>query len=216
MPGTQITGVGHHLHDGFLSPDGRYLVVSSYDDHLNAVTDLAQARIVRKISAACKPHLGSGAVVRSNGRLVGIGINMGEEDCKSYEVTVFDMSTFEVLKRIPVIGPTESPAAHPNAPYIIVDIVDKGANANKIQFIDKKTLEVVRTLEVAGTLGHSHFREYTARGDFSMGARGGRLVIFDSHTLEEVKSIPMDVPAGVFSHSRARTMVGLQKEANSG
>jgi len=223
MPVTAITGVGRHLHDGFLSPDGRYLVVSSYDDHLNAVIDLAEARIVRKIPAGCKPHLGSGAVVNSNGRLVGIGTNMGEVDCKSYEVTVFDMNTFEVVKRIPVIGPTESPAAHPDAPYIVVDIVGTGPNANKIQFIDKNTLEVVRTIEVAGTLGHSHFPEYTARGDFmyvsaryrgdrSLGAPGGRLVIFDSHTLEQVRSIAVDVPAGVFSRSRARAVVvGLQK-----
>ncbi len=224
MPVTAITGVGRHLHDGFLSPDGKIFVVSSYDDHLNAVIDLAEARIVRKIPAGCKPHLGSGAVVQSNGRLVGIGTNMGEADCKSFEVTVFDMETFEVVKRIPVIGPTESPAAHPDAPYIVVDIVGVGPNANKIQFIDKNTLEVVRTLEVAGTLGHSHFPEYTARGDFfyisaryrgdrSMGATGGRLVIFDSHTLEEVKSVPMEVPAGVFSRSRARTVVvGMQKQ----
>jgi mono/diheme cytochrome c family protein len=223
MPVTAITDVGRHLHDGFLSPDGRYLVVSSYDDHLNAVIDLAEARIVRKIPAGCQPHLGSGAVVRSKGRLVGIGTNIGEEDCKSYEVTAFDMSSFEVIKRIPVIGPTESPAAHPNAPYIIVDIVGTGPNANKLQFIDKDRLEVVRTLEVAGTLGHSHFPEYTARGDFfyvsaryrgdpSLGAPGGRLVIFDAHSLEQIKSIPVDVPAGVFSRSRARSVVvGLQQ-----
>ena len=223
MPVTAITGVGRHLHDGFLSPDGRMLVVSSYDDHLNAVIDLAQARIVRKIPAGCKPHLGSGAVVQSKGRLLGIGTNIGEADCPSYEVTVFDMSSFEVVKRIPVIGPTESPAAHPDAPYIVVDIVGTGPNANKIQFIDKDRLEVVRTLEVAGTLGHSHFPEYTARGDFiyissryrgdrSMGGPSGRLVVFDSHTLKQLKSIPVDVPAGVFSRTRARSVVvGLQK-----
>ena len=224
MPVTTITGVGRHLHDGFLSPDGRYLVVSSYDDHHNAVIDLAQARIVRKIPASCQPHLGSGAVLRSKGRLLGIGTNIGDADCKSFEVTVFDMETFDVVKRIAVIGPTESPAAHPDAPYIVVDIVGKGPNANKIQFIDKDTLEVVRTVEVAGTLGHSHFPEYTARGDFfyisaryrgdrSMGAPGGRLVIFDSHSLKEVRSIAVDVPAGVFSRSRARTVVvGLQPQ----
>ena len=225
MPITQIKDVGRHLHDAFLSPDGRYLVVASYEDHLNAVIDLQERRIVRKIPAGCKPHLGSGAVVRSQGRLVGIGTNMGEEDCKSYEVTVFDMENFEVVKRVPVIGPTESPAAHPNAPYVIADIVGTGPDANKLQFIDKDSLEVVRTIEVAGTLGHSHFPEYTARGDFfyvsaryrgdrSQGAPGGQLAIFDSHTLRQVKSIPVDVPAGVFSRVRARTVViGLQPEA---
>jgi DNA-binding beta-propeller fold protein YncE len=222
MPITAIKDVGRHLHDAFLSPDGRYLVVASYDDHLNAVIDLAEARVVRKIPAGCQPHLGSGAVVHSNGRLLGIGTNIGEAGCKSFEVTVFDMNTFDVVKRIPVIGPTESPAAHPDAPYIAVDIVGTGPDANKIQFIDKNTLEVVRTLEVGGTLGHSHFPEYTARGDFiyisaryrgdrSMGTPGGRLVIFDSHMLEEVKSIAVDVPAGVFSRVRARAVVvGLQ------
>lgn len=221
-PVTVIKDVGRHLHDGFLSPDGRHFVVSSYDDHLNAVIDLQERRIVRKVPAGCQPHLGSGAVVRSNGRLLGIGTNIGEADCKSFEVTVFDMERFEPVARIPVVGPTESPAAHPQAPYVIVDIVGKGPNANKLQFIDKDSLQVVRTIEVAGALAHSHFPEYTARGDFfyvsaryrgdrSLGGPAGQLVVYDSHTLAEVKSIPVDVPAGVFSRVRARTVVvGLQ------
>ncbi len=222
MPVTRISDVGRHLHDGFFSPDGRYAVISSYDDHLNTVIDLDEGRIVRKMPSGCKPHLGSGAVVRSGGRLLGFGTNMGEEDCGAFEVTVFDMEDFTVVKRIPVIGPTESPAAHPLAPYVIVDIVGTGPDASKIQFIDKETLEVVRTLEVEGTLGHSHFPEFTARGDFfyvssryrgdrSTGVPGGHLVIFDTHTLAQVKTIPIEVPAGVFSRVRARTVViGLQ------
>lgn len=222
MPITAITDVGRHLHDGFLSPEGRHFVVSSYDDNLNAVIDLAEARIVRKIPSGCQPHLGSGAVVRAGERLLGIGTNIGEADCQGFEVTVFDMDSFELVKRIPVIGPTESPAAHPDAPYIVVDIVGTGPNANKLQFIDKNSLEVVRTIEVEGTLSHSHFPEYTARGDFfyvSARHRGdrsqgvaGRLAVFDARTLQQVKSIPVDVPAGVFSRTRARAVVvGLQE-----
>ena len=222
MPITKITDVGRHLHDAFLTPDGRYIVVSSYDDNINAVIDLAEKRIVKKIPAGCQPHLGSGAVVRSQGRLLGIGTNIGSHSCKSYEVTVFDMDTFEVVKRIPVLGPTESPAAHPKAPYIVVDIVGTGPNASKIQFIDKETLEVRRTITVTGTLGHSHFPEYTARGDYLYvsagvggdriaGYDGDRLVIYDARTLKKVKTEPMEVPAGVFSHQRARTVVvGLE------
>jgi len=222
MPVTKITGVGRHLHDAFLSPDGRYVVVSSYDDNINAVIDLAEKRIAKKIPAGCQPHLGSGAVVRSHGRLLGIGTNIGSRPCEPYEVTVFDMDTFEVVKRIPVLGPTESPAAHPKAPYIVIDIVGTGPNARKIQFIDKKSLEVARTLTVAGVLGHSHFPEYTARGDYLYvssgvggdriaGYDGDRLVIYDAHTLKKVKTVSMEVPAGVFSHQRARTVVvGLE------
>jgi len=222
MPITKIAGVGRHLHDAFLSPDGRYVVVSSYDDNINVVIDLAKKRIAKKIPAGCQPHLGSGAVVRSHGRLLGIATNIGSRPCEPYEVTVFDMDTFKVVKRIPVLGPTESPAAHPKAPYIVVDIVGTGPDANKIQFIDKQTLTVVGTLTVAGTLGHSHFPEYTARGDYlyvsagyggdrTAAFDGDRLVIYDAHTLKKVKTVSMEVPAGVFSHLRARTVVvGLE------
>lgn len=81
-----------------------------------------------------------------------------------------------------------------------------------IQLIDKETLFPARTIDVGG---HSHFPEYTARGDFlyvSAGYKGNELVIYDSRTLERVDGFEMEVPAGIFSHSRARTpVVGLQK-----
>jgi len=207
MPVTKISDVGRHLHDAFLSPDGRYLLVSSYDDSLIAVIDLADKRIVKKIPAGCKPHLGSGAVIQAHGRSLGIGTNIGVNACDPPEVTVFDMDTFEVVKRIPVLGPSESPAAHPEAPYIVIDIVGTGPEASKIQFIDKETLEVVKTVTVGG---HSHFPEYTARGDYlyvSAGYGGNKLVIYDSHTMKKVKTFSMKVPAGVFSHMRARAVV---------
>ena len=64
--------------------------------------------------------------------------------------------------------------------------------------------------------GHSHFPEYTARGDYlyvSAGYDGNRLVIYDSHSLKKVESVSMKVPAGIFSHMRARTVViGLESE----
>jgi mono/diheme cytochrome c family protein/DNA-binding beta-propeller fold protein YncE len=223
MPVTRIADVGRHLHDGFLSPDGRQVVVSSYVDGHVAVIDLAQRRLVKKIPAGCQPHLGSGAVVRAQGRLLGFLTNIGTP-CEPHEVTVIDMASLEIVKRIPVIGPTESPAAHPAAPYVVVDIVGKGPVADKLQVIDKETLEVVRTLTVPGTFGHSHFPEYTARGthlyvsarsggDWSVGRDVGRLAIYDARTLSLVKTLPIEVPAGVFSHRRSRAVVvGLEPE----
>jgi DNA-binding beta-propeller fold protein YncE len=218
FPVTAIANVGRHLHDAFLSPDGRYVVVSSYDDDVNTVIDLAEKRIAKKIPAGCQPHLGSGAVVRSHGRMLGIGTNIGSRPCEPHEVTVFDMETFEVVERIPVAGPTESPAAHPAAPYIVVDIVGTGPNANAIQLIDKETLRVVKTVPIGGALSHSHFPEYTARGEYlyvsvrAHGDRttqlaGGELVVFDARTLEKVKSETLAVPAGIFSRLRARAVV---------
>lgn len=180
--------------------------------------DKAEELFAEKIPAGCQPHLGSGAVVRSHGRLLGIGTNIGARPCEPYEVTVFDMDTFEIVERIPVLGPTESPAAHPKAPYVVIDIVGTGPGARMIQFIDKESLKVVKTLTVAGHVGaHSHFPEYTARGDYlyvSSGYGGDQLVIYDAHTLKKVKTVLMEVPAGIFSHLRARTVVvGLESTA---
>ena len=45
MPIAEISDVGRHLHDAFLSPDGRYVVVSSYEDNIVTVIDLAEKRM---------------------------------------------------------------------------------------------------------------------------------------------------------------------------
>ena len=45
----------------------------------------------------------------------------------------------------------------------------------------------------------------------SAGYGGNKLVIYDSHTMKKVKTFSMKVPAGIFSHMRARAVVlGLE------
>ena len=158
------------LHDGFLSPDGRHFVVSSYDDNVNTVIDLAQARIVRKIPVGCKPFR-SGALVRAGGRLLGMGYQHRRGGLPVLRGDRVRHGSFEVVKRIPVAGPTESAAAHPECAWIIVDIVGTGPNANKLQFIGRESLEVEHTLEVAGRLVILHFPGVHRAAIFSTSAR---------------------------------------------
>ena len=209
FPVTKITNVGRHLHDAVLSPEGRYLTIASYKDNNFPVVDLKEKKVVAKIPGGCTPHFGSGAVMKVDGKSLGIGTNIGS--CEKNVVTVWDMETFDVVKQIPVIGPTESPAVHPNSKYLVVDIVGTGPDADKIQIIDKEKLEVVKTITVGG---HSHFPEYTAMGDYlyvSAGYKGDNLVIYKSDTMEKEKEIPLESPAGVFSHSRAKAVsIGLE------
>ncbi len=210
MPITKVENVGRRLHDGFLSPDGRYLMIASYEDNVYSAIDLKEKKIVQKIPGGCQPHVGSGAVVKVGGRTLGVGTNIG--GCDKSVVSVWDLDTWQVVKQIPVLGPTESPAAHPQARYIVVDIVGTGPNAGKIQLIDKESLDVVKTVTVGG---HAHFPEYTARGDYlyvSAGYQGDKLVIYKSDTFERVGEFSMEVPAGIFSHVRPKIItVGLEK-----
>jgi mono/diheme cytochrome c family protein/DNA-binding beta-propeller fold protein YncE len=211
FPVTKVEKVGRRLHDAFRSPDGRHLAIASYDDDVIAILDLATKQVVKRLPAGRQPHVGSGAVIQVQGRTLGIGTNIGVSAENRHFVTVFDMDTFEVVKQIPVEGPTESPAAHPKAPFIIVDIVGTSKRAAKIQAIHKTTLEVVKTISVGG---HSHFPEYTARGDFlyvSAGYRGDTVVVYRAEDLKKVDSISIEVPSGIFSHARARSVaVGLE------
>jgi len=212
FPVTKVGNVGRRLHDAFRSPDGRHLAIASYDDDVIAILDLETKQVIKRLPAGRQPHVGSGAVIQVHGRTLGIGTNIGISIEDRHFVTVFDMDTFEVVKQIRVEGPTESPAAHPKAPFIVVDIVGTSKRAAKIQAIDKTTLEVVKTISVGG---HSHFPEYTARGDYlyvSAGYRGDKVVIYRASDLKKVDSFSIEVPAGIFSHARSRTVaVGLER-----
>jgi mono/diheme cytochrome c family protein/DNA-binding beta-propeller fold protein YncE len=209
LPVTKIKNVGRHLHDAVLSPEGRYLTIASYEDGNFPVVDLKEKKVAVKIPGGCTPHFGSGAIIKVDGKSLGIGTNIGS--CENTVVTVWDMETFDVVKQIPVLGPTESPAAHPDSKYVVVDIVGTGPDADKIQMIDKENLEVVKTITVGG---HSHFPEYTAMGDYfyvSAGYKGDKLVIYKSDTMEKEKEFPLESPAGIFSHSRSKTVsIGLE------
>lgn len=211
MPVTKLTNVGRMLHDTFLTPDGRYSMVASYDDDKIIAIDLKEDKVVRDIPAGCQPHLGSGAVTEINGRFLAFGTNMGT-CAKGSVVTVWDTKDFSLVKQIPVAGATESPTAHPNAPYVAVDIIDKDKRAAWIQLIDKNTLEVVKTLDVGG---HAFFPDYNRTGNYlyvSSGYWGDRLKIYDSTSLELVAEHKMESPSGIFSRARTRWLsVGLSE-----
>ena len=204
FPVTKIENVGRHLHDAFLSHGGSKLMVASYVDSIVTAIDLKERKIIKKLEAGCVPHVGGGSVVEVDGRTLGFGTNFG--DCDKMVVSVWDLGKMEVVKQIPVSGGTESPAAHANAPYVAVDIISKDRRARTVQLIDKKTLDVVKTLDVGG---HAYFPEYSADGKFlyiSAGYSGDEVVVYDSNTLEKVASVAMESPAGIFSHGRVRYM----------
>ncbi|HEY8159377.1 MAG TPA: cytochrome D1 domain-containing protein [Methylobacter sp.] len=215
FPVTKIEKVGRHLHDAFLSHGGSKLMVASYDDSIVTAIDLKDRKIIKKLEAGCVPHVGGGSVVEVDGRTLGFGTNFG--DCDKMVVSVWDLDKMEVVKQVPVSGGTESPAAHANAPYVAVDIISKDRRARTIQLIDKKTLEVVKTLDVGG---HAYFPEYSADGKFlyvSAGYSGDEVVVYDSSSLQKIASVPMESPAGIFSHGRVRYMTrGLSPDEIKG
>jgi mono/diheme cytochrome c family protein/DNA-binding beta-propeller fold protein YncE len=215
FPVTRITNVGRHLHDAFLTHGGKNLMIASYDDSIVAAIDLQERKIIKKLPAGCVPHVGGGSAVKVDGRTLGFGTNFG--DCDKMVVSVWDLDKMELVKQVPVSGGTESPAAHANAPYVAVDIISKDKRARTIQLIDKKTLEVAKTLDVGG---HAYFPEYSADGKFlyvSAGYSGDEVVVYDSTNFNKVATIGMESPAGIFSRGRVKYMTrGLAPDEMKG
>jgi len=205
FPVTKIKNVGRHLHDAFLTHKGKKLMVASYDDSTVIAIDLETRQIIKKLPAGCVPHVGGGAAVKVDGRTLGFGTNFGT--CENNTVvSVWDLDKMELVKQIPVSGGTESPAAHANAPYVAVDIITKDRRARSVQLIDKKSLEVVKTLDVGG---HAYFPEYSADGKslyISAGYAGDEVKVYDSTSLKQTGSIKMESPAGIFSRGRVKYM----------
>jgi len=79
-------------------------------------------------------------------------------------------------------------------------ILDVYQNKDKIHVIDKKTLEIVKTLqpEPGKTSGHVEFTKDGRYALVSIWDIEGALVIYDAQTLKEIKRLPMSKPSGKY------------------
>jgi DNA-binding beta-propeller fold protein YncE len=115
-------------------------------------------------------------------------------------VSVIDMKTWRTVKRIKTLGPGFFMRSHENTPYAWVDVFF-GKDKDAVHVIDKRTLEIVKTLRPAPGKTAAHV-EFTKDGRFalvSIWEMQGALVVYDAATLEEVKRIPMVKPSGKYN-----------------
>ncbi len=90
--------------------------------------------------------------------------------------------------------------SHENTPYAWVDVFF-GKNKDVLHVIDKRTLEIVKTVKPAPGKTAAHV-EFTRDGRYalvSIWEMDGALVVYDANTLEEVKRIPMKKPSGKYN-----------------
>jgi hypothetical protein len=75
------------------------------------------------------------------------------------------------------------------------------ANKDALQVIDKRTLEVVKTLRPSPGKTAAHV-EFTRDGRYALASvweDDGAIVVYDAATLEEVKRLPMRKPVGKYN-----------------
>jgi len=70
-----------------------------------------------------------------------------------------------------------------------------------VHVIDKRTLEIVKTLRPAAGKTAAHV-EFTRDGRYALVSiwdQEGAVVVYDAATLEEVKRLPMNKPSGKYN-----------------
>jgi len=183
------------LDDFFFDQKYEHLIGAARNGKKGQVVNLLVGRKIADIDLSGMPHLGSGITWNYQGKPV-----LATPNLKEGLVSVIDMETWKIIKQIKTLGPGFFMRSHENTNYAWSDVFF-GKDKEAVHIIDKRTLEIVKTLRPAKgkTAGHIEFDRYGKYAVLSIWEDDGALVIYDSETLEEVKRIPMRKPSGKYN-----------------
>jgi mono/diheme cytochrome c family protein/DNA-binding beta-propeller fold protein YncE len=183
------------LDDFFFDQTYRHVLGSARDGKSAVVVGLDVRQPIARVDLPGLPHLGSGITWTYHGRRVMATPHLGEG-----AISVIDMKTWRVIKRIKTLGPGFFLRSHKNSRYAWADVFF-GPNRDAIHVIDKQTLKIVKTLRPAPGKTAAHV-EFTRDGRYalvSIWAMDGAIVVYDAKTLKEVKRIPFRKPSGKYN-----------------
>lgn len=184
-----------YLDDFFFDPYYAEVIGASRDGKGGAVYNLDGRKKIATFKLNGMPHLGSGIYWEYEGRLV-----MATPHLKGGSVSVIDMESWETVKQLKTKGPGFFMRSHENTPYAWVDVFF-GEFKDVLHVIDKRTLEIVKTINPAPGKTNAHV-EFTRDGKYALVSvwdNDGALVVYDANTLKEVKRIPMNKPVGKYN-----------------
>lgn len=186
--------VSTYLDDFFFNQDYSLLFGASREGQ-GLILSLDARREIGQLDVPGMPHLGSGITWTYQGKDV-----LATPNLKDGKVSIIDMQNWKTLKHIETKGPGFFMRSHENTPYAWVDVFF-GPNKDLMHVIDKKTLEIVKTLQpVPGkTAAHIEFTKDGRYALMSIWDKDGAVIVYDAQTLEEVKRIPMSKPSGKYN-----------------
>lgn len=193
------------LDDFFFGPDYDVLIGADRAGGNAKVVHLVVGQTIAGLPLEGLPHLGSGISWRYQGRTV-----MATPHLRDAKVSVIDMTSYEAIASIDTLGPGFFMRSHPNTDYAWVDVFF-GPHKDKLHVIDKRTLEIVETLqpEPGRTAAHVEFTHDGRYALVSIWEDDGAIVVYDARTLKQVKRIPMSKPSGKYNvHNKISLTAG--------
>lgn len=184
-----------YLDDFFFDQDYQHLIGASRSGNQGQVINLIVGRKIADIDLPGMPHLGSGITWKYQDTTV-----LASPNLKEGVISIIDTRTWKTINKLDTDGPGFFMRSHENSPYAWVDVF-VGPNRDVMHVIDKQTLEIVKTLKpVPGkTSGHIEFNRDGSRALLSIWEDDGEIIVYDSHSLEIVKRLPMRKPVGKYN-----------------
>ena len=174
----------------------RKLIGSARDGGRGVVVHLDVGRTIAELPLPGLPHLGSGISWDRGGRRV-----MATPHLQEGAVSVVDLETWQVVKRIATLGPGFFMRSHENSPYVWVDVLLRPAAATpctsstssrsrSCERCARRRARPLRTSSSPATAG----TPWSASGK-----RTARSSSTTPLTLQEVKRLPMSKPSGKYN-----------------
>ena len=200
--------IGKQPYDALITPDGRYYIAGLFGSRGLALLDLWSPeqgikRILpdygkqdKKLPVYKMPHLEGWAIAGNLMFIPAIG---------QHEVLVVNQTTWQLVKRIPVIGQPVFVMARPDGRQVWVNFAFP--DNSQLQIIDAKDLKLVKSLSPGKAILHM---EFTPRGEnIWVSARDdNQVIIYDTSRFEEITRLTANKPSGIFFSSRAHK-IGL-------
>ncbi|MGM0693820.1 MAG: cytochrome D1 domain-containing protein [Pseudomonadota bacterium] len=205
---TRFTDVGEAPYDALIGPNGRYYIAGLFGEDGLALLDLwhpeqGVQRILpdygrgeERLPVYKMPHLEGWAMAGDEAWLPAVG---------RHEVLIADADDWSLKERIPVHGQPIFVMRRPDERQVWVNFAHP--DNDMVQVIDTESREVVATLTPGEAVLHM---EFTPKGEHAwVSARDSdRVVVYDTHTLEEIARLDSESPSGIFFTDRAHR-IGL-------
>ncbi len=205
---TKYRDVGSMPYDALITPNGRYYIAGLFGEDGMALLDLwhpenGVQRILpdygrgeERLPVYKMPHLEGWAMAGDQAFFPAVGRN---------EVLVANTRDWSLTERIEVHGQPIFVMSRPDEQQVWVTFAHP--LNDKVQVIDTRTLEVIKTLSPGESILH---KEFTPRGEHIwISARdSNQITVYDTRTFEVLATLPAESPSGIFFTHRAHR-IGL-------
>ena len=181
--------------DFFFDQPYRHMLGASRSLKGAIVLNVDSGKVIRRLDLPGLPHVGSGITWKWQDRPVMATPHLGEG-----RISIIAMDTWEVIRTLKTDGPGFFLRSHENTPYAWADVFF-GPHRDEMHVIDKRTLEIVKTLNYAPgkTVAHVEFDRYGKYALISVWEMDGAVLVVDAKTFRVIKRIPMKKPVGKYN-----------------